>query len=192
MKKLLLACLLSLTQIFALAQGGLSLRERFDAEIEAIAEAVEAGKMSPSEGGREMLMAARAYFPNDTLTHAYYESSLSYAERFERKEITQQQALELLRLRTIRFHEALTARTQEQQQRRRAAQEEEARLREYQAQERARLEYLAAQEADAARRRAVIGNMLQGMGNAFRNVYGQPGVNCSTTSMPGVLTTNCR
>jgi len=191
MKKILIACLFAIAQA-ALSQSALSVRERFDAEILTIAETVEAGKLSPSEGAREMLMAARAYFPTDTLTHAYYESALSYAERFERKEITQAQALELLQFRTARFNDALTARMQEQMQRNRVEQEEDARQREYQAQERARFEYLAAQEAEEAQRRTMIGNMLQGIGGAFRNAYGQPGVNCATTAMPGVLTTNCR
>lgn len=191
MKKILIACLFSVAQM-ALSQSAPSLRERFEAEILTIAETVEAGKLGPGEGAREMLMAARAYFPKDTLTHAYYESALSYAERFERKEITQAQALELLQIRTARYNEALTARTQEQMQRNRIAKEEDARQREQQAQERARLEYLAAQEAEEARRRSMIGNMLQGIGAAFRNAYGQPGVNCSTTAMPGGLTTNCR
>ena len=191
MKKIVIAFLFSIAQM-ALSQSAPSLRERFDAEVLTIAETVEAGKLSPSEGAREMLMAAKAYFPNDTLTHAYYESALSYADRFERKEITRAQALELLQMRTARYSEALTARMQEQMERNRAAQEEEARQREHQAQERARLEYLAAQEADEARRRSMIGGMLQGIGGAFRNAYGQPGVNCSTTAMPGVLTTNCR
>lgn len=191
MRKIVIACLFSIAQV-AMAQSAPSLQERFDAEVLNIAETVEARKLSPSEGAREMLMTARAYFPKDTLTHAYYESALSYAERFERKEITQAQALELLQIRTARYNEALTARTQEQMQRNRLAQEEDARQREQQAQERARLEYLAGQEAEEARRRAMIGGMLQGIGGAFRNTYGQPGVNCSTTAMPGVLPTNCR
>ena len=118
MKKIVIACLFGIAQM-ALSQSAPSLRERFDAEVLTIAETVEAGKLGPSEGAREMLMAARAYFPKDTLTHAYYESALSYAERFERKEITQAQALELLQMRTARFNDALTARTQEQMQRNR-------------------------------------------------------------------------
>ncbi len=191
MKRILITCLFIFAQA-VMSQSAPTLRQRFDAEILTIADTVEAGKMGPTEGAREMLMAARAYFPNDTLTHAYYESTLSYAERFERKEITQAQALELLQIRTARYNEALTARTQEQMQRNRIAQEENARQREHQAQERARLEYLAGQEAEEARRRAMIGGMLQGIGGAFRNAYGHPGVNCSTTAMPGVLTTNCR
>lgn len=155
--------------------------ERFRAEEKSIVESVETGKLKVSEGAREILAASKAYFPNDTLTHSYYESVLSYAERMEKKEITSQKAQELLELRTKRFHDALQARDKEQQEIRAAKDQEDARQAAFAEEER----------QDIARRQA-IGGMLQGIGNGFRNAYGSGGTNCTTSMYGNQAITNCR
>lgn len=154
--------------------------ERFRAEEASITKAAADGKIKTSEAAKEVLLASKVYFPNDTLTHAYYESVLSYAERMEKKEITSDQALELLDIRTKRFYEALQARSKEQESQRIA-----------QAQENARLAEIADAERREYARRQAVGNMLQGVGNAFRNSNGG-GTNCTTSMYGNQAFTNCR
>ncbi len=157
-----------------------SASERFRAEEKSILESVESGKLTLTDGLRETLAASKAHFPNDTLTHAYYESALSYGIRLEKKEITHEKAQELLAIRTARYHEALRARDKENEQKKLAQEQENARL----------AAIAEAQRQEHARQQA-IGNMLQGVGNSFRNSYGN-GTNCTTSMYGNQAFTNCR
>jgi len=154
--------------------------ERFRAEEASIAKSAEDGKIKTSEAAKEVLLASKVYFPNDILTHAYYESVLSYAERMEKKEITRDRAVELLEIRTKRYHEALQARDKEKEAQRLT-----------QDQENARLAAIADAERQEYARRQAVGNMLQGVGNAFKNSYGG-GTNCTTSMYGNQAFTNCR
>lgn len=145
----------------------------FNAEIEQIANHVEAGKISRSEGSREMLAASKAFFPDDRLMHAYFESQVGYLERLERGELTQQQAQELFDLRTQRYVAAVRAREARAYEERSAAEQLQ---RDQEARMRAEAEYQMrlAQEAELERQRVERNaNILRSIGNAFTNSFGR-------------------
>jgi hypothetical protein len=157
---------------FAFAQNSHS--ERFRAEEIAITKMAEDGKIKVSEAAQEVLTASKVYFPTDTLTHTYYESVLSYAQRMEKNEITRERALELLELRTTRYHEALYARDREQQA---------AKATQSQAQA------MANAEQHAQEKKFATGIFLQGVANSLRNAYG---TTCGTSAYGNQALTNCR
>lgn len=166
-----------------------SAQDRFSIEEKYISELVVANKLSVTEGAKEIWVASKIYFPNDTLTHAFYESVLDYAQRLDKKQITQKQALDLLNAREARFREAIRMRDEEnekQKQHRQKAIDEENMQR----------DMLARQILDEQRRNQAIGTMLQGVGNAFRNAYPQPNprttTNCNSYVYGGQLMTNCQ
>lgn len=131
MKAFVLFACFQIFQSAAFAQNSAS--DRFRSEEQSIVESVEAGKLTASEGAREILSASKAHFPTDTLTHSYYESVLDYATRMSKKEITPVKAQELLAIRTTRYHEALRARDEEN--RLKIAQQEFERQREHELQQ---------------------------------------------------------
>ncbi len=166
-----------------------SAQERFSAEERYVTELVVANKLSVTEGAKEILVASKIYFPNDTLTHAFYESVLDYAQRLDKKQITQKQALDLLNAREARFREAIKMRDEENEKRKNQRQKaiEEENL---------QRDILARQILDEQRRNQAIGTMIQGIGNAFSNAYPQPTprttTNCNSYVYGGQLMTNCQ
>lgn len=162
------------------------------AEIGRIGELLSQKKITKTEAGKEMSIAARAYLPNDRLAHAYFDSIASYLERVDKKEITAEQAEELTRLRTERFNAAIQQRAQlAGEQEKQAAQRRENELSaQRDAQYRSQLDQQ--QALQEAQRRQAIGNFFSTFGRSMQQAY-PPTTTCRT--VPGVggqFTTVCQ
>ena len=137
-------------------------QQAHDEQAEAITQKVRSKSITLAEGNRQMIAISKTYFPNDTLLLGLWEDLTALAEQLERKEITAERYNELRTWRFEIFHDANVQR------------------------------HNYAQQAEAQQRRAeFVGNFLGAMGRNMQRMNPPP-VTCSTTAMPGVLTTNCR
>ena len=127
-----------------------------------IGQKVKSNALSISQGNRQMISISRTYFPNDALLIELWEDLTFLAEQMDRNEISTEKYHELRVMRWDIFDDA----------------------------NRQRHNYAQQQEAQQ-RRSQFLGNFLGSLGQSMQRTNPTP-INCSTTSMPGVLTTNCR
>lgn len=136
--------------------------EGYEREGRAMAEMVTSKQITRLDGIRRMQAVAKSYFPDDRLLLGVWEDLAQYAERLEKGEISGENYRELFDARWALFNSV-------NQQRHAEA---------------------AAQEAQQ-RRSEFMGNFLNNMGRSMQR-NNPPAINCAATSMPGVITTNCR
>jgi flagellar basal body L-ring protein FlgH len=137
-------------------------QQAHDEQAAAITQKVRSKSITLADGNRQMIAISKTYFPNDTLLIGLWEDMTAFAEQLERREITAEKYGELRAWRMDLFHDANVQR------------------------------HNYAQQVEAQQRRAeFMGNFLGAMGRNMQRTNPPP-VTCSTTSMPGVLTTNCR
>ena len=152
--------------ILAGAAAAQDVSQQYMAERERIFAQREAGKLTPLETTIEIEAAGKAYFPNDLLLQAYNASIRGYAEQLQNGVITRERFLELHDQRSERFDTAVAERAGAVDRERAAA--------------------------DTQSRKAQgIGAFLSGMASSLNRAY-PPAVTCSSTGMPGVVTTSCR
>lgn len=166
MKKLLAILLLAFVGL-ASAQDAQKLYEK---ESERILVQRDAGKLSALETTIELEAAGKAYFPTDTLLHAYHASVRSYAEQLQSGAITRERFLELHQQRTARFESALAERDAVT-----AAQQK-----------------ANDQAASNAARSNYVGNLLRSMAAATNRTTGRPAVNCTSYTIGGSVSTACQ
>lgn len=136
--------------------------EGYEREGRAVAELVTLKQITRLDGIRRMQVVAKSYFPGDRLLLDTWEDVAQYAERLEKGEISGESYRELFDARWALFNNVSRQRSAEAE----------------------------AQEAQQ-RRTEFIGNFLNNMSRSMQR-SNPPAINCATTSMPGVITTNCR
>lgn len=122
-KRLAVTACLMLASTLATGQ-----QQEFETEFETIRALVAEERMSVPEGNREILRAAKTYFPNDPLLINYWEALVEYGNQMEEKKITPERYKELVKMRAERFDNAVEERRQQYQAQQRAQQEEYERL----------------------------------------------------------------
>lgn len=140
--------------------------ELFSKEVERIVAQYEAKKISQSVAAKEIFIASKSYFPNDKLTQDYYQSLSDYSDQLAKKSISQSKFDELTNARAERYEAAMEDRREANARAQRQAELENDRMRQAQ----------AAAYADAAqqyRNTAATATMLNGIGRAFNNSFGQ-------------------
>ncbi|MBU3551392.1 hypothetical protein [Polynucleobacter sp. MWH-Berg-3C6] len=153
----------ALVSLKAFAQNN---SELFSKEVERIVAQYEAKKISQSVAAKEILIASKAYFPSDKLTQDYYQSLADYSDQLAKKTISQKQFDELTNARVERYAAAMEDRKEANARAFRQAELENDRMRQAQ----------ASAYADAAqqyRNTAATATMLNGIGRAFNNSFGQ-------------------
>ncbi len=129
---------------------------------QVIAELVESKQITRLEGLQRMIPVVKTYFPEDQLLLGVWNDLIRYAEQVEMGELTNQKYRELFEARWALFDDANKQRHAER-------------------------EAIDARE----RQSQFMGSFLSNMSRSMPRTY-PPAVNCTTTAMPGVLTTNCR
>ena len=162
MKFVLCAFLLVSMMGCASAQVNQWATDAYFVELDKTRALVKANKIDRIEGNQNMLNTVRAYFPNDARLANHWIYATELATKREANEITQEKYMELTRVSWERYVDINNKIIQDQQ----AA-------------------------IDQQRRSQFMGNFLGSMGNQMNRTYPQP-VTCASTSMPGVVTTNCR
>lgn len=144
-------------------------RSVFYKEVEIIADKMEAGQKTPSEGAREIFALSKLYFPNDKLTQSYYQSLVLYSERLEKKLITEKEFESLGKASLDDYGSAISARTIETAKAQfQAALENDRRQRgQYNS------EMPMQQQYTNPANTAATATMLNGIGKAFNNSFGQ-------------------
>ncbi len=137
-------------------------QQSYDAEAEKVGAMAKSGRLTRKEANTEMVSIARTYFPNDQLLIGTWQDIVELSARLEQGEITKEKYNDLIDLRWERFGSA-------NRQRHEAAQA----------------------QASQQQRSGAIGGFLGGMANSMNRQYPRP-VTCSSTAMPGVVTTNCQ
>ena len=143
--------------------------EQYMAERERILDQRVAGKLSTLEAAKEIEAAGKAYFPNDFLLHAYNASITGYSEELNRGAITREKYAELYEQRSERFDKAAAARTQAAEKTQTAGNS----------------------VAPPLAGPSSLGIFLSSVARSLNRTYPRP-VTCSSTSIPGVITTNCQ
>lgn len=137
-------------------------QQGFDNQSETIGRMVKEKKLSISEANKQMVLVARNYFPNDRLLIELWQDLAELAGRMDRAELSFEQYDQLRGMRFSIFDDANRNRHAE------------------------------AEAIEADRQRAIF--MSRALGNISQSIqrnYPQP-ITCRSTSMPGVVTTNCQ
>lgn len=134
----------------------------YHAEERKISALVEADKIGIGEANAEMLQVSKAYFPNDARLANHWIYAIDLASQARDGKITPEKYFELVKQSWDRFY-AINVNIIEENK------------------------AIAGQQRNSQ----FIGNFLGSMGNRVNRIYQQP-VTCASTSMPGVVTTNCR
>ncbi len=137
-------------------------QQGYDREKALMEQQMANKEITVMQAHRQMMAASKTYFPNDPLLAQLWEDLSILAEQFEKQEIPLQEFVRLSEMRWRLFDDANVQRHSEAR-------------------------YLEAQQ----RRSEFMGNFLAGMARSMQR-NNPPVINCSTTSMPGVLTTNCQ
>ena len=138
----------------------------FNKEEDRIIEQQQANKISRTMALKETLVAAKTYMPNDRITRDYLSSLINYSEQLDKKKITQKEYENLRELRRERYEAANADRNEADSRAFRQAELENDRMRQAQ----------ASANADASqqyRNTAATATMLNGIGRAFNNSFGQ-------------------
>lgn len=162
MRLALCAFLLASMMGCATAQSNTWATDGYTKESNEIGALVAAKKISRSEGNAEILTIARAYFPNDIRLANHWIYATDLAIKLEAGELSYEKFAAQINASWNRYHDISDKIRQDQQ----AA-------------------------IDQQQNSQFIGNFLGSMGNRMNRTYPQP-ITCSSTSMPGVVTTNCR
>lgn len=137
-------------------------QEGYDKEGQLVAEKVTRKQITVLEGIRHMQAVVKSYFPNDQLLMGVWEDLAQYAQQVEKGEISSEKYSELFDARWALFNDVNVRRHAEMQ----------------------------AEQAQQ-RQSEFMGNFLSGIASSMQR-NNSPVINCATTSMPGVITTNCR
>lgn len=137
-------------------------QQLYDSESEKVGNMVKSGAISRREANIEMVSITRTYFPNDPLLISTWGEIAELSAQEEQGLLTREKYTAMVNLRWERFEKAN------------------------------RLRHDAAQEKVAQQNSsAFMGNFLSNMANSMNRQYPRP-ITCSSTSMPGVITTNCQ
>ena len=137
-------------------------QQGFDGQSETIGRMVKEKKLSISEANKQMVLVARNYFPNDRLLIELWQDLAELAGRMDRAELSFEQYDQLRGMRFSIFDDANRNRHAE------------------------------AEAIEADRQRALfMSRALGNIGQSIQRNYPQP-ITCRSTSMPGVVTTNCQ
>jgi hypothetical protein len=134
----------------------------YDRESELVAQQRKSNSITVLQANRRMSAVAKTYFPNDDLLIQTWDDLVALAEQVEHQTITKDEYEQLRQMRWRLFDDANLQRHNEAKQ-------------------------LEAQQ----RRSAFMASFASGMARATQRNNQQP-INCSTTSMPGVVNTTCR
>lgn len=138
----------------------------YDKEADRITEQFNAGKLGRTAAIKEMLWATKTYYPNDRISHAYWQSIIEYSEQLDKKQITKKRYDELYEARLQRYKQSYDEAKEAYEKDRRQAELEDSRRRQAQID-------AYNQAAQQQRNDAAIAGALQGVGRAFNNSYGQ-------------------
>ncbi len=137
-------------------------QQGFDSQSETIGRMVKEKKLSISEANKQMVFVARNYFPNDRLLIELWQDLAELADRMDRAELSFERYEQLRGMRFSIFDEANRNRHAE------------------------------AESIEADRQRALfMSRALGNIGQSIQRNNPQP-ITCRSTSMPGVVTTNCQ
>lgn len=137
-------------------------QQGFDSQSETIGRMVKEKRLSISEANKQMVFVARNYFPNDRLLIELWQDLAELADRMDRAELSFEQYDQLRGMRFSIFDDANRNRHAE------------------------------AEAIEADKRRALfMSRALGNIGQSIQRNYPQP-ITCRSTSMPGVVTTNCQ
>ncbi len=137
-------------------------QQGYDTQSETIGQLRKEGKLSIYEANQQMLLVSKNYFPNDHLLIGLWQDLSELAGKMDRGEITKDQYEQFRSMRWTMFDDANRNRHSE-------------------------AKAIEAQQQSALFFARVLGGVGQSM---QRN--NSPVINCTTTSMPGVITTDCR
>lgn len=138
----------------------------FEKEVDRITEQQKANKIRRTMAYKEKLVAAKTYMPGDKITQDYIISLIGYSEQLDSKKISQSEYDTLKEARDERFLAAMKDMRESNEQAYRQAELESDRMRQAQ----------ASAYADAAqqyRNTAATATMINGIGRAFNNSFGQ-------------------
>lgn len=138
----------------------------FEKEVDRITEQQKANKIGRTMAYKEKLIAAKTYMPGDKITQDYINSLISYSEQLDTKKISQSQYNALKEARDERFLAAMKDMRESNEQAYRQAELENDRMRQAQAS-------ANANAAQQFRTTAATATMLNGVGRAFNNSFGQ-------------------
>lgn len=175
-------------------------------DVGRIADFIEQGKISRSEGMKQAANAARTYFPLDKEIASLFDQSADIAKRYESKKINKKEFDALMDL----MHQRMQARIAVNEREIAEYNERESRRKEQIAQEareraeelKMRREQIEAERAaifaeqEAQANRAFLGNVFRSIGNSMNRTYQQPTyqppVRCtSARDFSGVVSTTC-
>lgn len=143
-----------------------STEDLYDKELGRILEQYQLGKISRTESIKETLAATKTYFPSGRISQAFYESLLDYSIQLDNKKITPKKYNEMYDARLARYESALSEQKDARERAQRQSELDNARNRQ---------EQIDAYNAAVAQQQntAAAANMLQGVGKAFSNSFGQ-------------------
>ncbi|MBU3592031.1 hypothetical protein ICN11_08380 [Polynucleobacter sp. 78F-HAINBA] len=167
--KIIISIVLAFTALLSMPVIAQNNQAAFFKEVEIIADKVEAGEKSQSEGAKEIFSLSKSYFPNDKLIQSFYQSLLLHSERLEKKLITQKEFDSLGQASLADYKSAISARTIEsaKAQFQAALENDRPQRGQYTG------EMLMQQEYTNPANTAAIATMLNGIGRAFTNSFGQ-------------------
>lgn len=137
-------------------------QQGYDTQAETIGQLRKAGKLSIYEANQQMVLVSRNYFPNDPLLIGVWQDLTDLAGKMDRGEITSDQYEQFRSMRWTMFDDANVNRHAE--------------AKAIQAQQQSSL---------------FLARVLGGIGQSMQRNNPQV-INCASTSMTGVITTNCR
>jgi hypothetical protein len=137
-------------------------QQGYEREKSLMEQQMAAKTITVAQAHHQMVSTSKTYFPNDQLLIQLWEDLAVLAERVDKQELQMDEFLKLAEMRWRLFEDANAQRHKESQ-------------------------YLEAQQ----RRSDFMGNFLGGMARSMQRNYPQP-ITCQSTSMPGVVTTNCQ
>lgn len=138
----------------------------FSKEVDRINEQKDANRISRTMAFKEKLIAAKTYMPGDRITQDYLRSLIDYSEQLDKKKISQSEYNALKESRDERFLAAIKDINESDDRAFRQAELENDRMRQAQAS-------ANANAAQQFRTTAATATMLNGIGRAFNNSFGQ-------------------
>lgn len=138
----------------------------FTKESNRITEQQKANKISRTMAFKEKLVAAKTYMPGDKITQDYLSSLIDYSEQLDKKKISKAEYDSLKESRGERFLAAIKDQNEADERAYRQAELENDRMRQNQSS-------ANANAAQQYRNTAATATMINGVGRAFTNSYGQ-------------------
>ncbi len=137
-------------------------QEGYEREKALMEQQMASKAITATQAHRQMVAASKTFFPNDFLLAQLWEDLTVLAEQFDKQELQTEEFIRLSEMRWRIFNDANVQRHKE-------------------------VQYREAQQ----RRSEFMANFLGGMARSMQRNYPQP-IACQSTSMPGVVTTNCQ